>query len=133
MYIRMSPRMYSELYPCILPRSNDKRRYITNVGIFALAFPFPLLLPFGDIAVSWKWIYIRNISIITQLHVVEGSPEEKLEVVRLSGVFWNERRRFVQVRWCQVQDAVGVHNTGGKEKGGVCGKQVYIYSSSGDF
>ena len=32
-----------------------------------------------------------------------------------------------------VQDAGGVYNTGGKEKGGVGGKQGYIYSTSGDF
>jgi len=31
-----------------------KRRFITDVGIFALAFPFPLLMPFGDIALWCK-------------------------------------------------------------------------------
>jgi hypothetical protein len=32
-----------------------------------------------------------------QLHVAEGSPERTDKVVRLSGVFWNERRWFVPV------------------------------------
>jgi len=32
-----------------------------------------------------------------------------------------------------AQDAGGVFNTGGKEKGGLCGKKGYIYSSSCDF
>jgi len=55
------------------------------------------------------------------------------KLCRLSGVFWTERRCFVQVKWCRDQDAVGVYNTGGKEKGGGGGKKGYIYSSSGDF
>jgi len=67
LYIRMSPRMCSEMNPFIRSQSKDSRRFITNVGIFALAFPFPLQLPFGAIAVSWKWIYIWNISIMIQL------------------------------------------------------------------
>jgi hypothetical protein len=33
-------------------RPNDRRRFLTYVGIFALIFPFHLLLPFGAIAVS---------------------------------------------------------------------------------
>ena len=32
-----------------------------------------------------------------------------------------------------AQDAVGGYNTGGREKGGVCGKKGSIYSSSSDF
>jgi hypothetical protein len=52
---------------------------------------------------------------------------------RLSCVFWNERRSFLQVTYCRDQDAVGVYNTGGKDKGTVGGKKGYIYSSSGDF
>jgi hypothetical protein len=34
--------------------SNDRRRFITDVGIFALAvpFPFPLRLPFGAITAN---------------------------------------------------------------------------------
>jgi len=52
LYIRMGPLMRSEMNPSIRTRFNNKRRFITNVGIFALAFPFPLLLPFGAIAVS---------------------------------------------------------------------------------
>jgi len=125
--------MCSEMKPCIRSRSNDKCQFITDVGIFALAFPFPLLLPFGAIAVSWKWIYIRNIIIMIQLHVAEGSPEGKYKVVRLSGVLWNERHCFVQVTWCRDEDAVGVYNTGGTEWGGLGRKKGYIYWSSGDF
>jgi len=54
-----------------------------DVGIFALAvvFPFPLRLPFGAIAVSGKWIYIRGISIMIQLHVAEASPEGTYKVM----------------------------------------------------
>ena len=44
--------MCSEMNPFIWSRSNDRRRFITDVGIFALAFAFPLLLPLGAIAVS---------------------------------------------------------------------------------
>jgi hypothetical protein len=40
---------------------------MTDVSIFAVAFPFLLLLPFGAIAVSSKLIYIRNVSIMMQL------------------------------------------------------------------
>jgi len=39
----------------------------------------------------------------------------------------------VQVTCCRDEDAVGVYNTGGKEKGDVGGKKGYIYSCSGDF
>ena len=63
LYIRMSPRMYSKMNPVIWSQSNDKRRFITDVGMFALAFPIALLLPFGAIAVSWQWIYIQNLRI----------------------------------------------------------------------
>jgi hypothetical protein len=52
---------------------------------------------------------------------------------RLLGVFWNERRCFVQVTCGRDQDAVRVYNTRGNQDGGVGGKQGYIYSSSGDF
>jgi hypothetical protein len=40
--------------PYIWSRFNDSHRFITDVGIFALAvaFPFPFWLPFGAIAVS---------------------------------------------------------------------------------
>jgi len=118
--------------PFIRSRSNNRREFITDVGIFALVFPFSLLLPFPAIAVSWKWIYIRNVSIMIQLQR-KGAQRESTKFYRLSGVFWNERRCFVQVTWCRDQDPVGVYNTGGKEKGGVGGKKGYIYSSSGDF
>jgi len=46
------PQMSSEMNLFIRSQSNDKRRFITDVGIFALVFPFPLLLPLGAIAVS---------------------------------------------------------------------------------
>ena len=58
---------------------------------------------------------------------------ESTKLCRSSGVFWNERRCFVQVRWCRDRDAVGVYNTRGKEKGGVGEKMGYIYSSSSNF
>jgi len=48
---------------------------------------------------------------------------ESTELCRLSGVFWNEMRWFVQVTCCRDQDAVGVYKTGGKEKGDVGGKK----------
>jgi hypothetical protein len=48
------------------------------------------------------------------------------------GVFWNKKRCFVQARWGWDQDAVGVYNMGGQEKGGVVGKTRYLYSSCGD-
>ena len=62
---------------------NDRRQFITDLGIFALsgAFPFPLWLHFGSIAVSWKLIYIRGIGIMIQLHVVAKSPEQTYKVV----------------------------------------------------
>jgi len=55
LYIRMSPRMWFEMNPCIPSRSNNKCRFITDVGIFALAvaFPNPLWVPFGAVAGSW--------------------------------------------------------------------------------
>ena len=77
LYIHMSPWMCSEMNPFIRSQSNDRHWFITDVSIISLAFPFPLLLPFGAIAVSWKWIYIQNVSIMIQLHVAEGSPEGK--------------------------------------------------------
>jgi hypothetical protein len=49
--MRMSPRMCSEMNPVIPSRSKDKRLFITDLVIFALAFPFPLLLLYGAIAV----------------------------------------------------------------------------------
>jgi hypothetical protein len=47
-------------------------------------------------------------------------------------VFCNERRCFLQVTGCQVQDSVSVNNTGGKENRGEAGKKRYIYTSSSD-
>jgi hypothetical protein len=38
----------------------------------------------------------------------------------------------VQVTLCQDNEAVGVNNIWGKQKGGVDGKNGYIYASSGD-
>jgi hypothetical protein len=64
-------------------------------------------------------------------------PRQKVgectELCRLSVVFWNERRYFLQLTRCRDQDAVGVYHTGGTENGGVGGKKGYIYLSSGDF
>ena len=54
---------------------------MTHVGIIALAFHFHLWLPFGAIAVSWKWIYIRSVCIMIQLHAAEGNPEGTFKVV----------------------------------------------------
>jgi len=58
LYIHMSPWMGSDMNPFIRSRSNDRHRFITDVGIFALAFafPLPLRLPIGAIAASWKSI-----------------------------------------------------------------------------
>jgi len=83
LYIRISLRMCSEMNLFIWSRSNDRRRFITDVSIFALAVAIPISfqLPFGAISVSWKWIYIRGISIIIQLHVAEASPEGTYKVV----------------------------------------------------
>jgi len=44
--------MCSDMNPFVQARSYDKRRFVTDVCIFALAFPFHLLLPFDAIAVS---------------------------------------------------------------------------------
>jgi len=75
--------MCSNMNPYIQSKSNDRCQFLTDVGIFALvvAFPFTLWLPFGAIAVSWKLIYIRNITIMIQLHVVEASPDGMYNVV----------------------------------------------------
>jgi len=81
LYIRVSPRMCSKMNPFIRSPSKDKSRFLTDVGIFALAFPIPLVLPFGAITVSWQWIYIRHVSIMIQLHVAEGSPDGKYKVL----------------------------------------------------
>jgi len=132
LYILMSPRMGSEINPVIQSRSNDCRWFIPDVVIFALAFPFPLLVHFGAIAVSWKWIYTQNVSILIYVYQKEAQMESTM-LCRLSGVFRNERRCFVQVTSSRDQDAVSVYNKWGKEKGGVCGKNGYTYSSSGDF
>jgi len=82
-YIRMSPQMCSEMNSIIWSQSNNRCWFINHVGIFALAvaFPSPWRLPFGDIAVSWKWIYIRGITIMIRLHVSEASPEGTYKVV----------------------------------------------------
>jgi len=80
-YIRMSSQMCSETNPFIRSQSNDKSWFVTDVAIFALAFPIPLLLPFGAIAMSWQRIYIRNVSIKIQLHVSQGSLEGKYKVM----------------------------------------------------
>jgi len=75
--------MCSAMNPFIRAQSNDRCQFITDVVIFALAvaLPFPLWLPFGAIAASWKGIHIRGISIMMQLHVAEGSPERMYKVV----------------------------------------------------
>jgi hypothetical protein len=51
-YIHMSSRMCLEMNPFIWSRSKERSPFKPDVGIFALAFPFLLLLPFGAIAVS---------------------------------------------------------------------------------
>jgi len=81
--MHMSPRICCEMNQVIQSRFEARRRIIIYGGIFALvvAFPCPLQLPIGAISGSWKWIYIRGISIIIQLHVAEGSPQGKYEVV----------------------------------------------------
>ena len=82
--------MCSEMNPFIRSQFNDRCGFITDVGIFALTFPFPLLLPFGAITVNWKWIYIRNISIMIQLHVAEGSLDGR----------WGKEQSCVGYRVC---------------------------------
>jgi len=79
--------MSPEMNPFIRSRSDDRRWFITHVGIFALAvaFHFSLQLPFSAIAVSWKEIYIRGISIMIQLQVAEASPERMYKVVWVIG------------------------------------------------
>jgi hypothetical protein len=56
-------------------RCSDRRQFITDVGIFALALAFssPLRLPFGANAVSCKRIHSGCGSIVIQLDVAEGS------------------------------------------------------------
>jgi len=83
LYIDMSPRMCSGMNPFIHSWSNDSHGLFTDVGIFAVAVavPCPFQLPSGAIAASWKWIYIRGISIMIQLKVAEGSPEGTYRVV----------------------------------------------------
>ena len=75
--------MSTEMNSCEWSRSYTRRCLITDVGMFAraVAFPFRLGLLFGAIAVSWKWIYIRGISIMIQSHVTEGSPEGTFKVL----------------------------------------------------
>jgi len=75
--------MRSEMNLCIQFQSNDRRQFITDVSIFAVAvaFPFPLQLPFGAIAVSWEWIYIRGFSIMRQLHVAARGPERTYNIL----------------------------------------------------
>jgi hypothetical protein len=49
-------------------------------------------------------------------------------VFRISVVFWNEERCFVQVTCIErVGDACGELNTGGKQNGGEGGKKGYKY------
>ena len=52
LYICLSPQMCSEINTIVWSRTNERRQLITDVVIFALAFPLPLWLPFGAIAVS---------------------------------------------------------------------------------
>jgi len=73
----MNPPKGSKMNPLIRFWSEDKRQFITDVVILALAFPSPLRLLFGAIAVSWKQIYMQNVSIMIQFHVAEGSPAGK--------------------------------------------------------
>ena len=80
-YIRMSPQMCSEMTLFLQSRSNHRHRFMTDVGSFGPSFRFPLWMPFGVMAVSWKWIYIRSISIMIQLHIAEGNPERMYKVV----------------------------------------------------
>jgi len=75
LYIHMSPRMCSEMIPFTLSRFNERHRFMTDVGIFVLTFPAGLLLPFNATAVRWNWIYIRNVSILIELHVEDGSQD----------------------------------------------------------
>ena len=76
----------------------------------------------------------------------KGAQSEHTKLCRLSGVFWNERRCFLQVMWCRDSSgcwrcvyllavcliAGGVFNSGGEEIRCVGGKKGYIYSSSCD-
>jgi len=82
-YVRMSPQMCFEMNPLIRSCCNDSYQFLTNVDIFALpvALHFPLRLPFGAIAVSQKWIYIRGIGFMIQLDEAEASPEGTYKVV----------------------------------------------------
>jgi len=117
--------------PFIRSSSNIRCPFLTYVSIVSLAFPFPLLLPIGAIAVSWQWIYIQNVSIMIKSYQKEAEMESS-KLCRLLGVFWNERRCIVQVVWCWDLDAVSVQNTVGKEIASEGGKNGYIYSNSGD-
>jgi len=66
----------SEMNPWKQSQYNNRCWFSTDEGIFALAvaYPFSMLLPNGHMAVIWKWIYIRGVTIMIQLHVVEDSP-----------------------------------------------------------
>jgi len=48
----MGPLMRSEMKTVIRSRSEDRCRFMTDVGNVALALPIPFRLPFGAIAVS---------------------------------------------------------------------------------
>jgi len=75
--------MCSEMNPFIQSQSSARHWFLIDASIIALAiaFHFPLQLPFGAIAASWKWIYIRGINIMIQLDVAEGSPDGMYKVV----------------------------------------------------
>jgi len=117
---------------CIWSQYSDRLWFMTDVGIFPISvvFRFPLWLPFGAIAVSCKWIYNQDISVMIQLRVAEGSPEGMYKVVSVVMCGF-ETRRVVVCKACKVErvdDAGSVLHMGGKENRGKGGKKVYIFS-----
>jgi len=85
--ISMSPLRRSEMNPCIRSQSNDRRRIITDVGIFAraVAFQIGLQLPFSAFALSWKRIYIGGIGMMIHIHVTQQCLERTAEVMQVIG------------------------------------------------
>jgi len=81
-YICMSRPINCKINNCIQSQWNNRRQFITDVGIFTLAVAIlvPLQLAFGAIAVSWKSIYIRGVSIMLQLHIAKESTEGTYKV-----------------------------------------------------
>jgi hypothetical protein len=142
LYIQISPRLCDEMNPCIWSLSNDNCWFITYLGVFALAvaLPFPLRLPIGTIAASWKWTNISVVSIMIPWNVAEETAECIYKVLKIIGCVLEWDALFcasyvMSTLFCMLAEWLiggAEFDTGGKDNEGVGRNEEYTYSRSCD-